>query len=137
MIILFQKRLERLHQLWDQLFFKLEDKSIKLQQALKLLQFIRQCDEMLYWIKDKTAFVSADDLGSDLEHVEALQRKFEEFVKELDNHQYRIAEINQQAESLVEEGHPDQAQIYSKREEVNDAWHQLGTLTATRLVFDD
>jgi len=36
---------------------------------------------MLYWIKDKVAFVSADDLGSDLEHVEQMQKKFDDFIK--------------------------------------------------------
>lgn len=50
---LLQKRLEQLHALWDQLLFKLKDKGKKLGQALKLLQFIRQCDEVLYWIRDK------------------------------------------------------------------------------------
>jgi spectrin alpha len=76
-----QKRLDRLHELWDMLFFKLEDKGLKLQQALKLLQFIRKCDEMLYWIRDKMAFVGSDDLGADLEHVEVMQKKFDEFLK--------------------------------------------------------
>jgi spectrin alpha len=69
-----------LHALWDQLFGKLKDKGIKLQQALKLLQFIRQCDEMLFWINDKKQFVSADSYDADLEHVEVMQRKFEEFL---------------------------------------------------------
>lgn len=66
--------------------------------------------------------------------MEVLQRKFDEFLKELDNHQYRITEINKQAVLLVEEGHPEQEQIYDKREEVNEAWHKLGTLTATRFT---
>jgi len=48
-----RKRLDRLHELWDRLFSMLDNKGIKLQQALKLLQFMRKCDEMLYWIKDK------------------------------------------------------------------------------------
>jgi spectrin alpha len=127
-----KKRLDKLHELWALLFKKLNDKGIKLQQALKLMQFIRQCDEMLFWIKDKEAFVSSDDFGRDLEHVEIMQRKFEDFLKELDNHQYRISDINKDADALVEEGHPDHEHIYNKREEVNEAWHRLGTLTATR-----
>lgn len=59
-----------LHKLWDRLFSNLDAKGQKLQEALKLLQFVRQCDEMLYWIRDKITFVSADDFGTDLEHVE-------------------------------------------------------------------
>ncbi|KAI6209533.1 Spectrin protein 1 [Aphelenchoides besseyi] len=127
-----RKRLQRLHELWDLLFSKLRDKGMKLQQALKLLQFIRQCDEMLYWIRDKKAFVSADDLGSDLEHVEVMQRKFEEFLKEFENNHYRINEINQAAQVLTDEGHPDREEIYEKRDEVNREWNELGTLTTTR-----
>ncbi|EYB99527.1 hypothetical protein Y032_0122g1099 [Ancylostoma ceylanicum] len=127
-----KKRLEELHALWDKLFFKLKDKGIKLQQALKLLQFIRQCDEVLYWIRDKEAYVTAEDMGMDLEHVEVLQRKFEDFLKELGNHHYRINEINQAADKLVEDGHTEHDQIYKKRDEVNEAWHRLNTLAATR-----
>lgn len=67
---LLQKRLAELHSLWDKLLLRLKDKGIKLQQALKLLQFMRQCDEVLYWIRDKEAFVTAEDFGVDLEHVE-------------------------------------------------------------------
>nr|CAD2153511.1 unnamed protein product [Meloidogyne enterolobii] len=93
---------------------------------------MRRCDEMLYWIKEKIAFVSSDDMGSDLEHVEVMQRKFDEFLKELDSHQSRVLDINQEANALIDEGHPEQQQINAKRDEVNEAWHKLGTLTATR-----
>lgn len=127
-----KRRLEELHALWDKLFFKLKDKGIKLQQALKLLHFIRQCDEVLYWIREKETYVTAEDMGMDLEHVEILQRKFDDFLKELGNHQYRINEINQAADKLVEEGHSEHDQIYKKRDDVNDAWHRLNTLAATR-----
>lgn len=48
-----QKRLDELRRLWEQLLLKLKEKGIRLQQALKLLQFIRQCDEVMYWIQDK------------------------------------------------------------------------------------
>lgn len=89
----------------------------------------------------------------DLEHVEVLQRKFEDFLKELGNHHYRINEINQAADKLVEDGHTEHDQIYKvsfflhlrassslridslfsqKRDEVNEAWHRLNTLAATR-----
>lgn len=62
---------------------------------------------MLYWIKDKMTFVSSDDLGTDLEHVEVMQRKFDEFLKELDHNQVRITDINLDAQKLIDEGHPE------------------------------
>ncbi|KAL3113191.1 hypothetical protein niasHT_018110 [Heterodera trifolii] len=41
-----RKRLDRLYELLDRLFAMLENKGIKLQKTLKLLQFLRKCDEM-------------------------------------------------------------------------------------------
>ena len=48
-------RLEELHELWELLLKKLSEKGLKLQQALVLVQFFRQCDEVMFWIKDKEA----------------------------------------------------------------------------------
>ncbi|KAH6946853.1 hypothetical protein HPB50_015642 [Hyalomma asiaticum] len=73
--------LDELHRLWELLLRKLADKGQKLQQALVLVQFLRHCDEVMFWINDKETFVMADEFGQDLEHVEVLQRKFDEFQK--------------------------------------------------------
>ena len=45
------QRLEELHRLWDLLLSKLAEKGLRLQQALVLVQFLRQSDEVLFWIK--------------------------------------------------------------------------------------
>ena len=45
--------LEELHRLWELLLSRLADKGMKLQQALVLVQFLRQCDEVMFWISDK------------------------------------------------------------------------------------
>ena len=42
---------------------------------------MRQYEDMMYWIRDRETFLASDDIGRDLEHVEALQRKFEDFQK--------------------------------------------------------
>ena len=72
-----------MHQLWELLLKKLSEKGLKLQQALVLVQYFRQCEEVMFWIKDKEAFVATEEFGQDLEHVEVLQRKFEEFQKDM------------------------------------------------------
>ena len=60
---------------------KLQDKGLKLQQALQLIMFLRECDEVMFWISDKETFVTTEEFGRDLEHVEVLQKKFDEFQK--------------------------------------------------------
>lgn len=76
-----QRRLEELHRLWDLLLQKLRERRIRLEQAQKLVEFMRQYEDMMFWIRDREAFLSSDDVGRDLEHVEVMQRKFEDFQK--------------------------------------------------------
>ena len=45
-----------------------------------IVQFLRQCDEVMFWINDKETFVTIEELGNYLEHVEVQQRKFDEFL---------------------------------------------------------
>ncbi|CAH1785763.1 unnamed protein product [Owenia fusiformis] len=125
-------RLEELHRLWDLLLRKLAEKGQKLQQSLQLVQFLRECDEVMFWIVDKEAFVSSSEIGQDLEHVEALQKKFDEFNKDLANHEDRVNEVNLLGAKLLEEGHPDEETISRRQQELNEAWERLRQLSLQR-----
>ena len=48
-----QERLDELHRLWELLLSKLAEKGTRLQQALRLVQFMRECREVMFWIADK------------------------------------------------------------------------------------
>ncbi|XP_037044978.1 spectrin alpha chain isoform X3 [Bradysia coprophila] len=127
-----QRRLDELHRLWELLLSRLAEKGLKLQQALVLVQFLRQCEEVMFWIKDKETFVTADEFGHDLEHVEVLQRKFDEFQKDMASQEYRVTEVNQSAEKLLQEGHPERDTINKKKDELNEAWQRLKQLAILR-----
>lgn len=127
-----QRRLDELHRLWELLLSRLAEKGLKLQQALVLVQFLRHCEEVMFWIKDKEAFVIADEFGSDLEHVEVLQRKFDEFQKDMASQEYRVQEVNELAEKLIQDGHPEQETIVKKKDELNEAWQRLKQRTVLR-----
>lgn len=108
------------------------DKGLKLQQALVLVQFNRQCDEVMFWINDKEAFVTTDDLGQDLEHVEVLQRKFDEFQKDMAGQEYRVMEVNNQADQLINSNHPEHEFILKRKEELINSWQRLKSLASLR-----
>lgn len=127
-----QRRLDELHKLWELLLSRLAEKGLKLQQALVLVQFLRHCEEVMFWIKDKEAFVTADEFGQDLEHVEVLQRKFDEFQKDMASQEYRVQEVNNLADKLIEDGHPERDIIIKKKDELNEAWQRLKQLTVLR-----
>ncbi|KAF4526948.1 hypothetical protein B566_EDAN015448 [Ephemera danica] len=123
---------DTLHRLWEKLLSRLADKGLKLQQSLVLVQFLRQCDEVMFWINDKETFVMTDEFGHDLEHVEVLQRKFDGFQKDMASQEYRVTEVNEQADKLVTETNPDRERIQKRKEELNEAWQRLKQLALMR-----
>ena len=76
-----QTRLDEIASAWQRLLAMSADKRQKLQDAQKREQFVREADEVSVWITDKIAIASSDESGKDLEHVELLQKKFDEFFK--------------------------------------------------------
>merc|ERR1711863_214140 len=118
--------------LWELLLSKLAEKGMRLQQALVLVQFLRQSDEVLFWINDKEAFVTAEEFGHDLEHVEVLQRKFDEFQKDMASQEYRVIEVSETAEKLINDQHPESETVALKRKEVQEAWARLKSLAIVR-----
>lgn len=48
-----QTRLEELHRLWDLLLQRTKEKGVRLLQAQKLVQYLRECEDALDWISDK------------------------------------------------------------------------------------
>ncbi|XP_077478046.1 spectrin alpha chain, non-erythrocytic 1 isoform X5 [Stigmatopora argus] len=125
-------RLEELRRLWDLLLLRTKEKGMHLLQAQKLVQYIRECEDTLGWISDKEAIVTSEELGQDLEHVELLQKKFEEFQTDLAAHEERVNEVNQLAAKLRQEEHPEAELIASKQEEVDAAWRRLKDLAQQR-----
>ncbi|XP_077779120.1 spectrin alpha chain, non-erythrocytic 1-like [Podarcis muralis] len=128
----FQTRMQELHRLWELLLEKTREKGVKLLQAQKLVQYLRECEDVMDWINDKEAIVTSEELGQDLEHVEVLQKKFEEFQTDLAAHEERVNEVNQFAGKLVQEQHPEEEVIRSKQEEVNASWQRLKGLALQR-----
>uniref|UniRef100_A0A7M4E1Y6 Spectrin alpha chain, non-erythrocytic 1 n=1 Tax=Crocodylus porosus TaxID=8502 RepID=A0A7M4E1Y6_CROPO len=125
-------RLQELHRLWELLLEKMREKGVKLLQAQKLVQYLRECEDVLDWIIDKEAIVTSEELGQDLEHVEVLQKKFEEFQTDLAAHEERVNEVNQFAGKLIQEQHPEEEIIKAKQDEVNASWQRLKGLALQR-----
>lgn len=78
------------------------------------------------------AMATSEELGQDLEHVELLQKKFEEFQTDLAAHEERVNEVNQLAAKLIQESHPEVELIVRKQDEVNAAWQRLKGLAQQR-----
>ena len=92
-------------------FGDLSEKSSHRRQRLldsnQLFNFFREADEVESWIAEKESIASSDDYGRDLEHVETLLKKFEDFTRDLVTSGERIASLTTQAQTLLDEGHSD------------------------------
>ena len=64
----------------------------------------------MFWIKDTT-----EEFGHDLEHVEALQRKFDEFQKHMDSQEFRVSDVCETANKLTNDQHPE-SQVVTNEE---------------------
>uniref|UniRef100_H2Y4N3 Uncharacterized protein n=1 Tax=Ciona savignyi TaxID=51511 RepID=H2Y4N3_CIOSA len=121
-----EARLIELHLQWEALLKALELRGVKLRQTFLLIDFQRKCDEVLYWIRDKEIVVTSTDSGNDLEHVNMLVAKFEEFQSELQGYSDRVKDVNDGADRLIAiEEHPEVDVITNKKEAVNNAWTSL------------
>lgn len=59
-----------LHRQWELLLEKMREKGIKLLQAQKLVQYLRECEDVMDWINDKVRFEKEGLLGHLPERME-------------------------------------------------------------------
>lgn len=109
-------KIEALDEQWRLLLDAIEDKTVKLQQAQQLVAFRREADELDAFIQSKTAVAGDTDIGKDLEHVEMLQKKFEDFTQDLNASDGRIDALSNLVLDLTSEGHPDMASIQAREQ---------------------
>lgn len=93
---------------------------------------MQKADEVATWISDREAVASSDEVGKDLEHVQMLQKNFADFMKDVQANESSIATVNQMAERLLAEHHPDSELIHGRQEAVNEGWSDLRTLAKYR-----
>ncbi len=124
--------MDNLSRLWQKLIDTSTGKRQNLQDALKREHFVQKADEVATWISDREAVASSDEVGKDLEHVEMLQKNFADFMKDVQANESSIAQVNQMADKLLTEHHPDAELIRSRQESVNEGWSDLRTLAKYR-----
>eukprot|EP00051_Salpingoeca_urceolata_P021153 m.326944 g.326944 ORF g.326944 m.326944 type:complete len:2477 (-) comp19745_c14_seq3:188-7618(-) len=117
---------------WGELKAHSEDKGIKLRETQQLVSFKREADEVSFWIADKAVIASSNDVGRDLEHVEMLQKKFEDFSNDLSANEPRVEAITDLRKKLVAQNHPQSEEIQARTTEVEEQWRLLKEQASTR-----
>ncbi|XP_040268693.1 spectrin beta chain, non-erythrocytic 5 [Bufo bufo] len=104
----------------------------KLEEALALHEFIRESGDLQEWINQQRQVASSDEYGTDYEHVQQLQAKFDTFQHQMETAGQRMAGCQQLADSLLDRGHSDSMQIVQKQKELRASWEELQELTKQR-----
>lgn len=79
----------------------------RLQESNRFFHFLREADEIEDWIKEKGTIATSEDYGRDLEHVEMLMKKFEDFTRDLMSSGERVASLTAEAQGMLNENHSD------------------------------
>ena len=88
-----------------------KERKQKLEESKKKFFLMREINELEHWISDKEALAGGEEMGKDLEHVQALLKKGEDFEKDLEGNESRLDSINKMGEDLIDEGHSDADEI--------------------------
>ncbi|MBN3287922.1 SPTN1 protein, partial [Polyodon spathula] len=81
-----------------------EKRKDMLEKSCKKFMLFREASELQQWINEKEGTLTNEEMGSDLEQVEVLQKKFDDFQKDLKANESRLRDINKVANELESEG---------------------------------
>lgn len=125
-----QKQIEKEY---NDLLAKGRDRKNKLEDAVKAYQMVRQATELAQWLKDKEQIATIQVVGDDLEQVEVLQKKFDDFRDELKANEVRLAEMNDIAKKLRDQGEMAAAQKITEHvNQLNNKWEDLQKVSAQK-----
>lgn len=97
----------------------------RLEESKKLHQYTREITETADWIREQLSTASSEDYGKDFEHLEVIQRKFDDFKRNVTAYNERYDETDNFAKQLVAEGHTDTVLIKEQQDILRAMWAQL------------
>nr|CAH7757313.1 unnamed protein product [Callosobruchus chinensis] len=127
-----QKRLESIADQWEYLTQKTTEKSLKLKEANKQRTYIAAVKDLDFWLGEVESLLTSEDAGKDLASVQNLMKKHQLVEADIQHHEDRIKDMNNQAESLIESGQFDTASIQEKRQSINERYERIKNLAAHR-----
>uniref|UniRef100_A0A8C0IMR1 Calponin-homology (CH) domain-containing protein n=1 Tax=Chelonoidis abingdonii TaxID=106734 RepID=A0A8C0IMR1_CHEAB len=118
---------------YKSLLQRAETQRRHLQEQYQLYQFEKEIQLVDAWLSSRQAVAESDDYGQDLEDVEVLEKKFEDFIKEVKPLGHtKVFSINELASHLEKECHSQIGDIQRRTHQVNDTWERLCQAIQTR-----
>jgi spectrin alpha len=127
------KRQAQINSQYDNLLALARERQNKLNETVKAYVLVREAADLSTWIKDKESHAHVTDVGEDLEEVEVLQKRFDDFADDLKANEVRLAKLNEIAVQLTSLGQTEAAlKIKTQVQTLNEEWQQLQHITTER-----
>merc|ERR550532_3531226 len=123
-------RMSQIDKLYDNLIELGTQRRKRLEETCQAYKLVREAQELSNWIRTKEQHATIQDVSDDLEQVEVMQKKFDDFQADLKANEVRLAEMNEIAMQLVSLGQTEAAmKIQAQLEDLNQKWTQLEKVT--------
>lgn len=127
-----QRQQEKVENMYSNIQDLLSQRRVRLNESKQYFEFMRDVEEVTNRINEKAAIATSTDCGQDLEHVEILQHKFDDFLKELGSGEERIMNINHKAKVMIEANHYRSDEIVEEAKKVSQLWEELNEIAKAR-----
>jgi len=117
---------------WNELLEKAAIRRDKLQQAEHLQAYFDTFRELLAWVNETIAKVTAPELAKDVAGAEALISRHREYRKEIDGRQETVDSFSLRGKTLIREGHFLADEIEDKVKLLHQRWDFLRNICAAR-----
>ena len=102
-----------------------EEREAAATRAEEVTMFQRELDEIQVWISEKNEALDNDNVGHDLETVQALLSDQKALDEDLGVMGVKIKQLDEEASRMMESQQGSSEIIYKKQKDINDEWTQL------------
>uniref|UniRef100_I3J096 Spectrin, beta, non-erythrocytic 5 n=1 Tax=Oreochromis niloticus TaxID=8128 RepID=I3J096_ORENI len=127
-----RERLEDLKSLHEKLMVEGEEKVKLLQEAVSIHAFLTEVSELQLWLEEQQVGLESRDCGRSEEVTEAMLRKLDSVVVELDNQRRTVEKLQENGASLQHLRHPKSQLVSDSLPAVVERFETLLRLSASR-----
>ncbi|KAI0240930.1 Spectrin alpha chain [Lamellibrachia satsuma] len=127
-----QKRIDKLVEEWEYLTSKSSEKSEKLKEANRQRMYTAAVKDLEFWLGEVEHMLETEDYGKDLATVQNLVKKHQLLDADINAHEERISDLNEQADVFIDSGVLDTETIKEKKRSINERYDRVKTLGTHR-----
>lgn len=128
----FQKHIDEVMELWDELIKAQEERRERLKLSEIAQQYFFDAGEAESWMSEQELYMMSDDRAKDEMGASNNLKKHGNLEKTVEDYAETVRELGERARNLADEGHPDSDVIIVKQSQVDKLYASLKDLASER-----